>query len=123
MGGGNSGNLELLRQLSELKQNVRKALWWNFLGYYQIGTETKEISAPKTNEVLLFVGQQNNAQVYGGRSYIIPSNDSGGNIVNEHEIKNSNGTVIATNFYTAYAGNKLIMSTKTGTVLVRVYYR
>lgn len=114
-------------EINQLKSKMNLLLWWNFVGYYTITKEITEIEIPSTaREVYLFAGQPNDTQVYGGRSYIIPTNNSSKQIVIEYELKNNNGTVIAKNFYAQYYNNKIlarITEQGSGSCLLRVYYR
>lgn len=112
-------------ELSGLNQKMK----WNLLNVYNLTTENTSATIPSTaNEILIFAGPPNvgnGNQVYGGKSYIIPSTEHNNCIVKDKELYNAStgSTVEATGLYCYWNNNILSMRIETGTARARVYYR
>ena len=115
----------LVAAVNELNQNMK----WNLLNVYNLTTENTSVTIPSTaNEILIFAGAPNvgnGNQVYGGKSYIIPSTEHTNCIVKDKELYNAStgSTVEATGLYCYWNNNILSMRIETGTARARVYYR
>lgn len=105
------------------------SLKWIFLNKYDLSTSGTNVSIPNSaNEILIFAGNPNpdNAgQVFGGKSYIIPSTEHSSCIIKDKELysANSGSGVAATGLYCFWNNNVLNMRIETGTARARVYYR
>ena len=96
---------------------------------YNLTTSDTNVTIPNSaNEILIFAGNPNpsNAgQVFGGKSYIIPSTEHSMCIIKDKELysANSGSSVAATGLYCFWNNNVLSMRIETGTARARVYYR
>ena len=105
------------------------SLKWIFLNTYDLSTSDTNVSIPNSaNEILIFAGNPNpsNAgQIFGGKSYIIPSTEHSMCIIKDKELysANSGSGVAATGLYCFWNNNVLTMRIETGTARARVYYR
>ncbi len=112
----------------QLFQNM-PSLKWIFLNKYDLSTSDTNVSIPNSaNEILIFAGNTNRSnvgQVYGGKSYIIPSTEHSSCIIKDKELysADSGSSVAATGLYCFWNNNVLTMRIETGTARARVYYR
>ena len=99
------------------------------MGKYDLSTSDTNVSIPNSaNEILIFAGNLNRSnvgQVYGGKSYIIPSTEHSMCIIKDKELysADSGSSVAATDLYCFWNNNVLTMRIETGTARARVYYR
>lgn len=90
-------------------------------------TSEEEINIPDgAEELLIFVGWPNPGneyQVYGGKPYVLPREESRYNVLWEQTVYNASGNASGSGVYASWFENNLIVSAKTLPVRIRVYYR
>lgn len=100
---------------------------WKLLAVKSLTTSNTAVGIPSTaSEILVFAGAPNDNdvnQIYGGKSYVVPTSESHNNIVYEKELYNASGTSKANGFYAFYNNKILSAKIDSGSARMRVYYR
>lgn len=114
---------------------TKSDLQWKFLNYYNLTTNVEQdITIPTgINELLIVAGFPNpestaQTQIYGGKTYIMPSTDYSRNIIYEHEFYDASGNGPRCGGFYAFwssagTGNILKIKADNPPVRARVYYR